>query len=102
LADIDQVASGTNVLSGGYLRVTTSGLIQVDVDGGGDGWASLSSINGSGAVNLRYMANGALTTVSASRVAEVYAAQAQGLGGLVDSDGIVHSMGFHAEQIHLF
>ena len=73
MVDVTQVlnvAAGTNVIAGGYLRVTTNGLVQVDIDGGANDWVTLSTINGSGAVTLRYMAGGAVTNVSASRVAE--------------------------------
>ena len=72
IVDITQilnVASGTNMVSGGFARVTTSGLIQVDLDGGGNNWVTLSSINGSGAVTLRYLAGGVATNLSMSRVA---------------------------------
>jgi hypothetical protein len=73
VVDITQVlsvAAGTNVLTGGYLRVTTSGLIQVDVDGGANNWVTLSSINGNNAVAIRYLSGGAATNLSVSRVAE--------------------------------
>jgi phospholipase/lecithinase/hemolysin len=70
LTNVLNVAAGTNVASGGYLRVTTSGLIQVDQDGGGDEWATLSTINGNGAVTFRYLSAGAATTVSLSRTAD--------------------------------
>jgi hypothetical protein len=76
LVDVTQilnVAAGTNVVSGGYLRVTTSGLIQLDVDGGGDHWTTLSTINGTGAVNVRYLSGGAAATVSVSRVSDASA-----------------------------
>ena len=73
IVDITQilnVTSGVNVVGGGYLRVTTSGLIQVDVDGGGNNWVTLSSINGFSAVNVRYLSGGVATSVSVSRVAD--------------------------------
>ena len=76
LIDVTQilsVASGLDVVGGGYLRVTSSGLVQVDLDGGGDEWATLSTINDGGAVALRYLAGGVATTVSLARVAEVQA-----------------------------
>lgn len=76
LTQILAVATGTNVVSGGYLRVTTSGLIQVDLDGGGDEWATLSSLNGNGAVDVRYLSNGTLATASVNRVAEAEALNA--------------------------
>lgn len=71
LVDVTQilaVAPGTNVASGGYLRVTTNGLVQVDLDGGGDEWITLSTINGTGAVTMRYLSGGAATDLSLSRV----------------------------------
>jgi Ca2+-binding RTX toxin-like protein len=77
LVDVTQilaVAPGTNVASGGYLRVTTSGLVQVDLDGGGDDWITLSTINGTGAVTLRYLSGGTTTDLSLSRVLESSAA----------------------------
>jgi hypothetical protein len=63
------VAAGINVASGGYLRVTTSGLIQIDLDGGGDEWTTLSSINGNGAVTFQYLSGGTAATVTLSRTA---------------------------------
>jgi hypothetical protein len=62
------VAAGTNVIAGGYVRVTTSGLIQVDVNGGGDHWVTLSTVNGNGAVTIRYLSGGVATNVSVARV----------------------------------
>jgi hypothetical protein len=77
LVDVTQilaVASGTNVASGGYLRVTTGGFVQVDLDGGGDDWITLSTINGTGAVTLRYLSGGAAANLSLSRVMDSSAA----------------------------
>lgn len=71
IVDVTQilnVAGGTNVIAGGYLRVTSSGLIQVDVDGGGDHWTTLSTINGNGAVSVKYLSGGVATSVSVPRV----------------------------------
>ena len=82
LVDVGQalaVAPGTNVVSGGYLRVTTSGLVQVDANGGGDQWVTLGTINGSGAVSVRYLSGGAQATLSVNRVAETYALMAAGV-----------------------
>jgi len=73
IVDVTQilsVAAGTNVLTGGYLRVTTTGLVQVDLNGGGNDWVTLSTINGNGAVAVRYLSGGAVTNVSMNRVAE--------------------------------
>jgi phospholipase/lecithinase/hemolysin len=77
LVDVTQilaVSPGTNVAPGGYLRVTTSGLVQVDLDGGGDDWITLSTINGTGAVTLRYLSGGTATDLSLARVLESSAA----------------------------
>ena len=74
IVDIGQilnVAAGTNVIAGGYLRVTTSGLIQVDMDGGGNNWVTLSSINNGGAVTVRYLSGGVATKFRCPASAEV-------------------------------
>ena len=68
VSQILRVAAGTNVSAQGYLRVTTGGLVQVDVNGGGDNWVTLSSVNGTGAVAVRYVSGGASTTISLNRV----------------------------------
>lgn len=81
VSQILNVAAGTNVVSGGYLRVTSSGLVQVDLDGGGDEWATLSTINGSGAVSVRYLSGGSAATVSLSRVPESSALSASHANG---------------------
>ena len=71
VVDISQllsVAKGVNVVGGGYVRVTTSGLVQVDVDGGGNSWVTLSQINSGGAVSVRYLSGGIATDASIARV----------------------------------
>lgn len=65
-----KVAANTNVVAEGYLRVTTTGLVQVDVSGGGNDWVTLSTINGSGPVSVRYVSGGVVTSVSVPRVAD--------------------------------
>ena len=98
VVDVSQVlsvAAGTDVLSGGYLRVTTSGLVQVDLDGGGDEWVTLSTINGTGAVAVRYLSGGTVANVSVSRVAEdqlrsaIAANTNMALAGAVAAAGLV-------------
>ena len=66
-AQVLNLGAGTNPLAGGYLRVTTNGLIQVDLNGGGDSWATLSSINGTAAVTVRYLSGGSASSVAVSR-----------------------------------
>ena len=75
LTQLLSVAAGTNVAAGQFVRVTTSGLIQVDLDGGGNNWVTLSHINNGGAVTVRYLAGGVATSQSVSRVAETSLAQ---------------------------
>lgn len=70
LSKVLSLAAGVDPAAGGYLRVTTSGLIQVDLDGGGDDWMTLSTINGSGPVSFRYLAGGSAATASLSRVSD--------------------------------
>jgi hypothetical protein len=70
VTQILKVAAGTNVLSGGYLRVTTGGLVQVDLNGGANEWVTLSTINGTGTVAVRYGSGGAVTSVSVGRTAD--------------------------------
>jgi phospholipase/lecithinase/hemolysin len=77
ITQILSVASGTNVISGGYLRVTTGGLIQVDLDGGGNNWMTLSTINGSASVSLQYLSGNSNATISVVRVADSSGLMAQ-------------------------
>lgn len=73
IVDVSQVlsvAAGVNAVSGGFLRVTTGGLVQIDANGGGDQWVTLSQINGNGAVSVRYLSGGSATTAILNRVAD--------------------------------
>ena len=87
------VAAGTNVIGGGYLRVTTGGLIQVDMDGGGNNWVTLSTINGSGAVNVRYLSGGSTTTVSVARVTDTQLTSLASAGTSATLTGAVAAAG---------
>ena len=93
VTQILNVTAGTNAIAGGFLRVTTDGLIQVDADGGGDHWTTLSTVNGSGAVSLRYLSNGTPTTVSVSRVAD-----ASALSASAAQDSVLDLLGAHQHQ----
>ena len=86
LSQILSVAAGTNVVAGQYARVTTAGLIQVDLDGGGNNWVTLSQINSGGAVSVRYLSGGVATTLSLSRVV---ATSNVALAGAVAASGLV-------------
>ena len=100
IVDVTQalsVAAGTNVATGGYLRVTSGGLIQVDVDGSGDGWATLATINGSGSVIFRYLSGGAAATATLSRTSDSQQAARSG----ADSSAL-HAAGWdQAFEAHL-
>jgi phospholipase/lecithinase/hemolysin len=108
IVDVTQalsVAAGTNVGAGGYLRVTTGGLIQVDADGGGDEWITLSSINGGGSVIFRYLAGGAATTLTLSPTAgnqptaHGTASHMDGPGGWDRLPTDVALLGFHHDLV---
>jgi phospholipase/lecithinase/hemolysin len=64
------LASGVNALGGGYLRVTTAGLVQVDIDGGANSWVTLGTVNGTGSVWVKYDSGGTGTTAIVNRVAD--------------------------------
>ena len=69
LTQILSVLSGTNVLTAGYLRVTTTGLVQVDLNGGADNWVTVSNINTGVTPTITYLSGGTVTTVSVAPVA---------------------------------
>jgi phospholipase/lecithinase/hemolysin len=102
IVDITQilsVSSGVNVVTGGYLRVTTSGLIQVDLDGGANNWMTLSSINNGGAVTLRYLTAGAATSLSVARVAAVEQTANSAMGVAPEGFGGLSQHGSMAEMM---
>ena len=81
ITGILSVATGTNVITGGYLRVTTTGLVQVDLDGGNNSWVTLSNINtGVGPVSITYLLNGVATTIAVTPVAPPIALDLNGDG----------------------
>jgi hypothetical protein len=71
VVDITQflsVAGGTNVVSGGYVRIVGTQL-QVDANGGGDSFVTVGNVSGSGNVTIRYQSGGANTDLSVARSA---------------------------------
>ncbi|HVF36931.1 MAG TPA: DUF5801 repeats-in-toxin domain-containing protein, partial [Sphingomicrobium sp.] len=57
IVDITQIISvvtGTNVITAGYVRVTDTGLLQVDTNGGGNSWVTVSNITSGVNVTVRY------------------------------------------------
>ena len=58
------VAAGTDVIGGQYIRVTTTGSVQIDADGGGT-WVTVATVNtGPASYNIQYYSGGVLTTVN--------------------------------------
>ena len=83
VVDVTQIlslAAGVNPVSAGYLRVTDSGLIQADIDGGGNDWVTLSTINSSTSVALRYLSGGSAATVSVAHSVASTLAVSDGVG----------------------
>ena len=75
------VSATTDVVADGYLRVTTTGLVQVDVDGGGNTWVTLGHVDlGAGQYTVQYLANGTPTTVVVAPVAPPIALDLNGDG----------------------
>jgi VCBS repeat-containing protein len=85
------VASGTNVITGGYLRVTTTGLIQIDTSGGANSWDTVGNVNVSAGLvyNIQYLSGGIATTVTVSQSAPPIALD-------LDGDGQVSFLGADA------
>jgi phospholipase/lecithinase/hemolysin len=100
ITQILSVAAGVNVTAAGYLRVTTGGLIQVDLDGGGNDWVTLSTINGSGSVTVRYLSGGSMRDVTVSRTADSAAVLAASVAaaGLVSPSAATET-GFASDDL---
>ncbi len=90
ISDILSVAAGINVIADGYLRVTATGLVQIDVDGGNDNWVTVSSINTGVSPDIRYFLDGIAATVNVTPVAPPIALDLNG-------DGVVSFIGTDAE-----
>ena len=81
------VTTGTDVVTDGYFRVTTTGLVQVDLDGGGNSWVTLSNVNtGVGPYAITFLSGGVATTVNVTAVAPP-------IGIDLDGDGVVSFLG---------
>ena len=86
IAQYLSVGSGTNIVSGGYVRIVGTEL-QVDGSGGGDSWVTVGNVSGSGAVTIRYQSGGAPTDVSISRSASQEAAASSKLAPRAEALG---------------
>ncbi|MDQ3074561.1 MAG: hypothetical protein M3Q88_02960, partial [Pseudomonadota bacterium] len=64
------VPGAVDPIADGYLRVTaTTGLIQVDLDGGGDNWVTIANINPGVSPTIRYIDGGVVTNIVVNPVA---------------------------------
>ena len=91
ITQILSVAAGTDVIGGQYLRVTTSGQVEVDLDGGGT-WVTVANSNitaATGPVTLQYLSGGVVTTVAVTPVAPP-------IGIDLNHDGVVSFVGTDA------
>lgn len=61
------VGSGVDIVTGGFVRIDSSGHLQVDLDGGGDQWQTVGIIDGNGSITIRYLSGGAETDLSLAR-----------------------------------
>jgi hypothetical protein len=66
ITQVLSVAAGTNVITGQYLRVTTTGQIQIDTNGGGDSWQTIGTVNVAAGLtyNIQYLSGGIATTAT--------------------------------------
>jgi hypothetical protein len=81
ITGILSVPTGTNVVADGYVRVTTTGLVQVDTNGGGDSWETIANVNtGAGSYVIQYILNGAPATASVTPSAPPVALDMDGDG----------------------
>jgi Ca2+-binding RTX toxin-like protein len=71
LTQILNVPLGGNAIADGFLRVTTTGLLQVDLNGGGDNWITVANVNTAGvpSYTIQYLLNGVSTTANLTPVA---------------------------------
>ncbi|QDP20456.1 beta strand repeat-containing protein [Sphingomonas xanthus] len=82
LTQIISVATGTDIVAGGYVRVTTTGLVQVDADGGGS-WVTVATSNitaATGLISIAYLAGGVSTVITIGPVAPPIALDLDGDG----------------------
>jgi phospholipase/lecithinase/hemolysin len=110
LSQILKVGAGVDIVGGGYLRITSSGFIQLDVDGGANHWVTVSTINGTNAVNIRYLSGTSQATASVSRVTEQMSAmetvdgksQLHADATVLDSHNVLHLLGDHGGNFEGF
>ena len=80
ITGILNVPGAVDPIADGYLRVTTTGLIQVDLDGGGNSWMTVSNINTGITPTIRYIDGGVVTDIAVTPVAPPIALDLNGDG----------------------
>jgi Ca2+-binding RTX toxin-like protein len=82
LRQILNLPAGESLIGDGYLRVTTTGLLQVDTNGAADDWVTIANINTAGvsSYTIQYLLNGVSTTASVTPVAPPVALDLDGDG----------------------
>lgn len=97
IRQILSVANGTDVVAGGYARVTSGGQLQVDTNGGGDSWVSLANVSGSSAVTIRYLAGGNAIDLSIARSGQAQEMEMAATGKVApDAEG---DLGQHSQAM---
>ena len=91
ITQVLSVAASTNVIAGGFLRVTTTGLVQIDTSGGGDNWQTVGNVNVAAGLtyNIQYLSGGIATTVTVTP-------SAPPIGIDLNHDGLVSFVGTDA------
>ena len=91
ITQVLSVAASTNVIAGGFLRVTTTGLVQIDTSGGGDNWQTVGNVNVAAGLtyNIQYLSGGIATTVTVTP-------SAPPIGIDLNHDGLVSFIGTDA------
>jgi VCBS repeat-containing protein len=90
ITSVLNVAGDTDVIAGGYLRITTTGLVQVDSDGGGDNWVTIANVNlGPASYAIAYGSGDSVRTIEVAPVAPP-------IGIDMDGDGQVSFLGTDA------
>lgn len=83
LTQIISVPTGTNIVTGGYVKyLSGSGDIQVDLDGGGNNFVTVATLDTSipASISVRVLINGVATNVSVNAVAAPVALDLDGDG----------------------
>ena len=82
LVQLVSVATGTNILTGGYVRyLTGTGQLQVDLDGGANNYVTVATLTGVPTpVTVQVLINGVVTNVSVAAVAAPVALDLDGDG----------------------